>query len=107
MPPVEKIGAALKLETYKLKKADAEIRAMERDKLAGILGETARFEYVMRDVGISLRGMLESLPDRLAPVLAAHRGDVNAIHTSLGDAAHDLLNEIHDLMQRKAEQIQP
>lgn len=107
MPALEKLGAHLKYETYKLRKADAEIRTMERDKLAGTLGESASFEYVMRDIAISLRGLLESMPDRLSPTIAAHRGDVTAIHAALSDAAHDLLNEINDIMKRKAEQSAP
>lgn len=107
MPGAEKLSLALKHETYKLRKADAEIREMERAKIAGTLGETARFEFVISDIALTLRNMLESLPDRLAPSLSAHRGDVSAIHSALSDAAHDLLNEISDHMRRKSQGIAP
>jgi len=107
MPGAEKLGLALKHETYKLRKADAEIREMERAKIAGTLGETARFEFVIADIGLTLRNMLESLPDRLAPALSAHRGDVSVIHSTLSDTTHDLLNEISDHMRRKSQEIAP
>lgn len=101
MPAAEKIGTALKLETYKLQKAKAEQANMELDKMAGALVERADVDFVLTDFGNTLRGLLESLPDRLAPAIAAHRGDVNAIHKALEDTAHDLLNEMADLMRRK------
>jgi phage terminase Nu1 subunit (DNA packaging protein) len=105
MPAAEKIGTALKLETYKLQKAKAETANLELDKLAGALVERAEVDFVLHDFGNTLRGLLESLPDRLAPAIAAHRGDVNAIHKTLEDTAHDLLNEMADMMKRKMETL--
>jgi len=105
MPGAERLGLALKHETFKLRKADAEIREMERAKIAGTLGETERFEFVIADIGLTLRNILQSLPDRLAPVLSAHRGDVSSIHSTLVDTTHDLLNEISDHMRRKSQEI--
>ncbi|MCU0810133.1 MAG: hypothetical protein MUE59_03705 [Thiobacillaceae bacterium] len=105
MPAAEKLGTALKLETYKLQKAKAERENMELDKLAGSLVERAEVDYVLADFGLSLRGLLEGLPDRLAGALAAHRGDVNAIHKALDDTAHDLLTEMSELMKRKMEAL--
>jgi phage terminase Nu1 subunit (DNA packaging protein) len=105
MPAAEKIGTALKLETYKLQKAKAETANIELDKLAGALVERAEVDFVLNDFGNTLRGLLESLPDRLAPAIAAHRGDVNSIHKALEDTAHDLLNEMADLMKRKMETL--
>jgi ethanolamine utilization microcompartment shell protein EutS len=78
---------------------------MELDKLAGSLVERAEVDYVLADFGLSLRGLLEGLPDRLSGALAAHRGDVNAIHKALDDTAHDLLTEMSELMKRKMEAL--
>jgi phage terminase Nu1 subunit (DNA packaging protein) len=105
-PDVLDLGARLKLETWKLQKAKAERENMELDKLAGLLVERAEVDYVLADFGNTLRGLLEGLPDRLAGALAAHRGDVNAIHKALDDAAHDLLTEMSELMKRKMEALQ-
>ncbi len=104
-PDVLDLGARLKLETWKLQKAKAERENMELDKLAGLLVERAEVDYVLADFGNTLRGLLEGLPDRLAGALAAHRGDVNAIHKALDDAAHDLLTEMSELMKRKMEAL--
>jgi hypothetical protein len=99
------LGARLKLETWKLQKAKAERENMELDKLAGSLVERAEVDYVLADFGLTLRGLLEGLPDRLSGALAAHRGDVNAIHKALDDTAHDLLTEMSELMKRKMESL--
>lgn len=101
----ENIGTALKLETYKLQKAKAELANMEVDKQAGLLVERAEVDYVLADFGNTLRGLLEGLPDRLAPAISRHRGDVNAIHAELESSAADLLREISEQMKRKMEEI--
>lgn len=105
IPAAEKIGTALKLETYRLQKAKAETANLELDKLAGSLVERAEVDFVLADFGGTLRGLMESLPDRLAPAIAAHRGDVGAIHKALEDTAHDLLTEMSETMKRKMEEI--
>lgn len=99
VPAIEKIGAALKLETYKLQKAKAERENMELDKLAGALVERAEVELVLADFGATLRGLLENLPTRLH---AVHQGDHQKI-TEIECVAADLLNEIVDHMHRKME----
>jgi hypothetical protein len=101
----ENIGTALKLETYKLQKAKAELANMEVDKQAGLLVERAEVDYVLADFGNTLRGLLEGLPDRLAPAISRHRGDVNAIHAELESTAADLLREISEQMKRKMEEF--
>lgn len=101
MPAVEKIGAALKLETYKLQKARAERENIAIDQAVKLLVERAEVDFVLADLGNILRGTLEGMADRLAPVLAAHRGDVTAIHRTLEDTAHDLLAEMAAGAERK------
>ena len=103
MPAADKIGVALKLETYKLQKAKAEQANLELDKAAGALVERAEVETVLADFGATLRALLESLPDRLAAGIARHRGDVNAIHAEIEGVATDLLTEMSEHMKRKME----
>lgn len=97
---LEKIGVALKLETYKLQKAKAETANLELDKAAGLLVERAEVDYVLADLGNTLRSSLESLADRLAPAIAVHRGDVAAIHAEIEGVSSDLLHEISEKMRR-------
>ncbi len=101
MPQAEKLGIALKLETYKLQKAKAETANLELDKLAGVLAERAEFDFVLADFGNTLRGLLAGLPDRLAPAVAALRGDTAAIHHAIEQATHETLLQISDHMTRK------
>lgn len=101
----ENIGTALKLETYKLQKAKAELANMEVDKQAGLLVERAEVDYVLADFGNALRALLEGMADRMAPAISRHRGDVNAIHAEIESTAADLLNQISEQMKRKMEEI--
>ena len=103
--PIGDISAALKLETYRLQKAKAEKAALEADRLAGSLVEYADVEFVLDDLGQVLRALLESQADRLAGTLAGHRGDTNAIHATLEEAAHELLTEISGHMARRMERL--
>jgi hypothetical protein len=102
---VSEIGAALKLETYKLQKAKAETANLELDRLSGLLVERSEVDHVLADIGATLRGHCEGLPDRYAPIIAAHKGEVNAIHHELEGLARDLLNAMADHMRRKTEQL--
>ena len=107
MPAAEKIGTALKLETYKLQKAKAERENMELDKMAGSLVERAEVDYALADFGNTLRALLESLPDRLASQLATLHGDVSAMHQALEEAMHDALAQMAENMKRKTKELAP
>lgn len=98
----EKLGLALKLETYKLQKAKAEMQNLELDKAAGLLIDRSEVEHVLADLGATLRSELEGLADRLSPTLAGLHGDVNALHKHLDDYAREVLGRIADHMQRQA-----
>jgi len=104
-PGAERLGIALKLETYKLQKAKAEMANLELDQKAGTLVERAEMDFVLAEFGSAVRGLIESMPDRLSPSIARHRGDVNAVHAELESYVADLLTEISDQMKRKQEAI--
>ena len=103
MPQAEKLGIALKLETYKLQKAKAETANMELDKLAGALVERAEVDFVLADLANTLRAQLENLPGRLSGPLAALRSDANLIHTALDDALRDVLLDMAAAMKQKTQ----
>lgn len=103
VPGIERLGAALKLETYKLQKAKAEAANMELDKISGALVDRDDVDRVLADFGATLRNMLENMPYRVAPALCRHRGDVNAVQAELESLAADLLEEISTHMARKME----
>lgn len=105
LSPLENLGHQLKRATVDLQRNKAELAAMELDKLAGALVERAEVDFVIGDFGATLRGLLEGLPDRLAGEIAAHQGDVNAIHKSLEDAARELLLAVSAQMERRLEDL--
>ncbi len=100
-PRADEIGRRLKYATMKEREAKAEMAEMERDRQAGDLVDRSDIDFVLEDFGQTLRGMLEGLPDRLSPALAAHRGDVAKIHSDLEGVARDLLNEISGHTSRR------
>lgn len=100
VPNLEKIRAATKLADYKLRQVMAEKAGLELDKAVGLLVERSEVDYVLADLGNTLRSSLESLADRLAPAIAVHRGDVAAIHAEIEGVSSDLLHEISDKMRR-------
>ncbi len=101
----EDLAMRMKRAMAKEREAKAELAAMERDRQAGLLVERSEVEFVMTDIGLTFRTALEAMPDRLAPLLAGYRGDVNAIHAGLEDAVHSVLSEIIDHMTRRAEEV--
>lgn len=105
MPHAEKLGIALKLETYKLQKAKAETANMELDKLAGTLVERAEVDFVLADFANTLRAQLENLPGRLSGPLAALRSDAALIHTALDDTLRDVLLDMAAAMKQKTERL--
>ena len=98
------VGARLRMATMREREAKAEQVAMEVDIKAGLLVERAEVEFILRDFGHTLRGLLEGLPDRLASEVAAKGGNVNAIHAALEQSASQVLDEISGYMQRRAQE---
>lgn len=105
IPQLEKLGAALKLETYKLQKAKAEQANLELDRAAGLLVERAEIDRALADFGATLRNLLEALPHRLAPELSALRGDTAAAHRILEASVADVLQELAAHIQRKMDAL--
>lgn len=104
---LEGLGQQLKRATVDLQRNKAEIAAMEADRMAGTLVELAEVQYVLGDLGATLRSTLEGLPDRLAGEVAAHQGNIGAIHKTLEDAARDVLVAISEQMARRLEGLTP
>lgn len=104
-PSLEQLGKGIKLENYRLTKARAELANLDLDRQAGLLVERTEVDFVMADIGNTFRGYLEGLPDRLAPVIAGHRGDLGSLHKLISDAAREILDQIADHLRRRAETL--
>lgn len=105
MEGADAVAMRLKRAMAKEREAKAEHAAIELDKLTGALVERSDVDFLIADFGATLRGMVENMPDRLAPTLAAHAGNVNALHASLRGAMHDFLNDMSSHMQRRAQEV--
>lgn len=98
MPPIERLGAALKVETLKLQKAKAEMANLELDKMAGTLIDRSDVEHALADIGEMIRSAVENLSTRLYSV---HQGDAEKIAT-IESVAASILVEIGEMLKRKA-----
>jgi hypothetical protein len=99
----DELSRALKLETYRLQKAKADQANLELDRAAGLLVERVEVEYLLADLAATLQSKLGSIPALLGPALAAHRGDVGAIHQELEAVTRDLLTELAAHLERQGE----
>lgn len=100
---LDKLNAATKLKNYELLETKVRIANQDLARASGLLVDRADVDYVLADFGNTLRSLLESLADRLAPAIARHRGDVAAIHTEIEEAATDLLHEMYEKLKRQKE----
>lgn len=85
----------------RIKAAEAEMREMERDKLAGRLVEKEEVDFVLRDYGATLRGLLEAFADRVAPLVLPFK-TLDEVHAVLAEEAERVLVDLAESMKRKA-----
>lgn len=80
--------------------AKADREEMERDKLAGNLIEKDVVDFALNDFGATLRGLMETLADRLAPVIFPLQ-TLEETHAALEEAAEAVLQEMSAAMKRR------
>lgn len=97
------IGRKLKLETYRLQRAKAELANVELDTKAGLLVERSDVDFVIKDFSVQLSGRLNNIPAKLSPVIAGLGGDVAAIHDELSTAVRDILEDLSAHFRREAD----
>ena len=102
---LERLGVELKAETLKLQRHKTELAALEIDRIAGALVDRADVDFVLADLGNTVRTLREALPDRLAGEIAAHGGDMGAVHQTLEQAVVDVLRALGDAMERRAAEL--
>lgn len=79
----------------------AELRLAQ---VEGNLIERSAVDFALDDLGATLRGLLENLPDRLAP-LVFQRPTLAEVHSIISDAGHDVLLELSASMERRAKEL--
>lgn len=80
--------------------AAADREEMERDKLAGDLIAREDVDAAMKFIGASVRGLLDVLPDQLAPIVAP-MANLDEVHAALTEAARDVLVRLGETIERQ------
>jgi hypothetical protein len=80
---------------------DAEKSRLEYEQLIGELCRTEEVRRAGLDAGVTLRGLLERLPDQLAPELALE-SDEARIHALMVDQVEAILTAVADKFSEKA-----
>lgn len=100
---LEKARRVRAVAEARIKAAEAEIREMERDEAAGRLIQKEVVDFVLDDYSASLRSLLETFADRLAPVIYPLQ-TLEDTHAALSDAAENILVEMAETMKRRERQ---
>jgi hypothetical protein len=79
----------------------AELRLAQTE---GNLLERSAVDYALDDLGAILRGLMDSFPDRVAP-LVFQRQTLDEVHALLSDAGNDVLLELSAALERRAKEF--
>ena len=101
----EKLGLLHKQASLKRLQAQAELANLELDQAAKLLYDKNDVEYLLADIGRTVADAFQSLADRYAPVLAACKGDPNALHKALEDIGATELAALNEHQRRKQEEL--
>lgn len=85
------------------REAKAELAAMEVDRLAGLLLDRAEVDFVLADLGNTLRSKLEAAEDVLTEAVAPLRGDLPGIRQAVHETLREILGDMAALMKRRME----
>jgi phage terminase Nu1 subunit (DNA packaging protein) len=100
---MEKARRVRAVAEARIKHAEAEIREMERDAAAGRLLDKEVVDFVLNDYSATLRSLLETFADRLAPVIYPLQS-LDETHAALDEAAETILVEMAETMKRRERQ---
>lgn len=98
---IEELNLRLKRADANIREHDEEIKRMERELKAGNLLAREDVEFALDDLGATLRGLMENMPDRIAPVIHPLQ-TLEETHAALSDAAQDILQTMHDQLHLHA-----
>jgi hypothetical protein len=87
----------------RIKHAEAEIREAERDEVVGKLIQKEVVDFVLNDYSATLRSLLETFADRIAPVIYPLQ-TLEETHAALDEAAESILVEMAETMKRRERQ---
>ena len=99
---IEELNRRLKKAEADKREHEADMARMERETMAGNLIAREDVEFALDDFGATLRSLMENMADRLAPVVHPLQS-IEETHAALAEAAQDVLQTVHDQLQRRAD----
>lgn len=100
---MEKARRVRAVAEARIKAAEAEMREAERDALIGRLLDKDVVDFVLDDYSATLRSLLETFADRLAPVIYPLQS-MEETHAALDEASENILVEMAETMKRRERQ---
>lgn len=79
----------------------ARMAELRLEQSLGNLIERSAVDFSLDHLGATLRGLLDNLPDRLAPLIHANQS-MDEVHALIAEHADDILRDLSDAMTRGA-----
>lgn len=100
---IEQLNLRLKRAEANKREHEEAITRMDREERAGNLIAREDVEFALDDFGATLRSLMENFADRMAPVVHPLQS-IEETHAALAEAAQDVLQTVHDQLQRRAQE---
>lgn len=99
---IDELNLRIKAADADKREHEADIARMDREQRAGNLIAREVVDFVLNDYAASLRSLMETRADRLAPVIYPLQS-MEEVHAALSEADENILHEMTAAMKRKAE----
>lgn len=84
----------------------ARMAELRLEQATGNLVSREAVDYVLSDYAKTLQGLLENIPDRLAPSILPLR-DMESIRAVIAETADEVLKELSATMEHRARELEP
>lgn len=87
---------------------EAALASMAELRLAQAKGDLIPKEdvdFVLNDFGVTIRGLLENMPDRLGPIILPMK-ELDSVSAAIAVAADEILMELSNTMERRAKEFE-
>ena len=101
----ETVAMRYKAAMAREREAKAELAAMEVDRQAGLLLDRQDVDFVLADLGNTLRVKLENLEDTLTERVLPLGSDAAAVRHVVRETLREVLEDISELMNRRMREV--
>lgn len=101
----DEASARYKAALAREREIKAELAAMELDRQVGLLLDRQEVDFVLADLGNTLRIKLEQAEDVLTEAVLPLRGDAAAIRQAVRETLREVLDDLAELMKRRMQEV--